>query len=316
VEKLEGISDTDPAQYPYNLVYHLPAYVAIRPAENAKDGQDTMFGGQVEGVYSSTAFAKMYTAINFWKIGPCVTGKSTMFRRSDLDARECKLHTTVSGHQDSRPRCNHTGLDTLSDVLCEDQMIADFLWNKKTPSPRQRHGLLLGELAIQPVRLDLREYCIRHMRWIRARKWNFLVGTLLEPTTECCFCFIAVSLSLSCLFHETSNEATITYKWWYSAAFMGTSLVMWATTDYLLYQVISNAHQRGRALTEGERTSFSELKEGYDRPSLHGWMLAWATREILAVPIWVLAIFGGNTVTWRGRNYSLTLNGKLRYHGI
>ncbi|KAJ5281723.1 Nucleotide-diphospho-sugar transferase [Penicillium angulare] len=142
----------------------------------------------------------MYTAINFWKIGPCVTGKSTMLRRSDLDTRECKLHKTAITEQQHEPkRCSHTGLDTLSNVLCEDQMIADFMWDVKNHSRRQRHGLLLGELAIQPVNLGLREYCIRHMRWVRARKWNFPLGTFLEPTTEFFFCDIAASLAFSFL---------------------------------------------------------------------------------------------------------------------
>lgn len=41
--------------------------------------------------------------------------------------------------------------------------------------------------------------------------------------------------------------------------------------------------------------------------------LAWLVREVLALPIWLVAIFGGDTVSWRadGQLYHLRRDGKV-----
>ena len=47
-------------------------------------------------------------------------------------------------------------------------------------------------------------------------------------------------------------------------------------------------------------------------PSPH-FAFAWLVRELLALPIWLVAIFGGNTVSWRadGQVYQLRRDGKV-----
>ena len=41
--------------------------------------------------------------------------------------------------------------------------------------------------------------------------------------------------------------------------------------------------------------------------------LAWFVREVLALPIWLVAVFGGDTVSWRadGQLYHLRRDGKV-----
>lgn len=62
------------------LVHHLPMCVSLEPSFR------TSWGSKLDEMFMLTSHSKFYTAINTVAIAPCVTGKSNLYRRSDLDA--------------------------------------------------------------------------------------------------------------------------------------------------------------------------------------------------------------------------------------
>jgi ceramide glucosyltransferase len=42
------------------------------------------------------------------------------------------------------------------------------------------------------------------------------------------------------------------------------------------------------------------------------WFAAWLGREVLALPIWVMAVYGGVTVVWRDRRFKVGFDAKVR----
>ncbi|VVT56465.1 uncharacterized protein SAPINGB_P005074 [Magnusiomyces paraingens] len=62
------------------LVHHLPLCVSLDSTMTAS------WGSKLDEMFMLTSHSKFYTAINEVAIAPCVTGKSNLYRRSDLDA--------------------------------------------------------------------------------------------------------------------------------------------------------------------------------------------------------------------------------------
>ncbi|KAF2455544.1 hypothetical protein BDY21DRAFT_395823, partial [Lineolata rhizophorae] len=170
-------------------------------------------GGRLEELFMASAHAKFYTAINTVLIAPCIVGKSSMFRRSHLDAltRQAAGSQTKPEAQAKRPADQQTplsGLDFFSHNICEDHLIGDLLWKRRVPNeprpsllrppwqppsgpspPLGKHALCFGDLAIQPMAaFPVGAYVARRARWLRVRKYTVPAATGVEPGTESLLC--------------------------------------------------------------------------------------------------------------------------------
>jgi ceramide glucosyltransferase len=168
-----------------------------------------------------------------------------------------------------------TGLRVFGRFMAEDNMIASALWHELG----LRHDLSC-DIAMNAIGdMSLWDFILRRVRWIRVRKHMVLSAMLLEPLTESFFLGILMSLSV-----KTLTGLPI----WVS---LPLHFTLWLTADLDVYSSLA-----GNVLPLGSRTSF---------------LIAWATRELLAFPIWFYAVVGSE-VTWRGKKYHMLQNGEVR----
>jgi ceramide glucosyltransferase len=106
-----------------------------------------------------------------------------------------------------------------------------------------------------------------------------LSATLLEPLTECL---------MVCAIGTWSLHGLLGVSWW---AFALAHLIAWISLDLAVYAALA-----GHALPQKEYSTF---------------FAAWALRELLAFPIWLMAVVGSD-VTWRGQRYTVLKDGKVR----
>ncbi|OAG45155.1 hypothetical protein AYO21_00503 [Fonsecaea monophora] len=316
-------------------------------------------GGRVEELFLSSSHAKMYVAINTVAVAPCILGKSTMFRRVHLDhltaqkALEDARSTRISGakdhHEESRgPHHTRIGIDYFSHNICEDHLIGDLLWKSPVPAvpdlPKKmrNHGLVYGDLAIQPINsMSLQSYISRRVRWLRVRKFTVPVATLVEPGTESFLCSLMGAWGLT-TFSGTKSWAGESWgrfwMWWC------VSILCWLAVDWTVYLLLHSGRtietstpQPSSSLSpspnsSNTNSSAATLETSEDgrlglpvfarplsaavrsRRSFSAWLLAWLGRESLAFPIWAWAIWGGTTVTWRDRRFWVGFD--MRVHEI
>ncbi|KAE9984746.1 hypothetical protein EG328_008364 [Venturia inaequalis] len=249
-------------------------------------------GGRLEEMFMSTAHAKFYTAINTVLIAPCLVGKSNMFRRSHLNA--------LTGDK---------GIDYFSHNICEDHLIGDLLWKQPVPASLMKgktknwghHALVFGDLAVQPMaHMGVGEYVARRVRWLRVRKYTVPAATAVEPTTESFFCSLMLSYGFTSHSFMRSTFG-IPQTWTAFAITWLLSVSTWALIDWTLYQRLHSAV----SIEVDENTpNFARAAgKGADKRPLSEWIAAWVGREALAFPVWFWAIFGGATVTWRGKKF-------------
>ena len=236
----------------------------------------TKLGTKLEEAFLNTNHAKMYLAINFVAIESCVVGKSNLYRRSDLDRVNGSLKPTISSAADDASRHGECGLAAFGRFLAEDNMIASALWHELG----LRHELSCDVARNVVGNMTLSDYVWRRVRWIRVRKHMAFAATLVEPLTE------GVALSVV---DFTSLRYTTGVSLW---LFYTLHLALWLLID--LDVCISLAGHLG--------------------PEAMRFIGAWAMREILALPIWVIAIFGDG-VEWRGKNYTVMRQGEARRAG-
>jgi ceramide glucosyltransferase len=249
-------------------------------------------GGRLEEMFMSTAHAKFYTAINTVLIAPCLVGKSNMFRRSHLNALT-----------------NDKGIDYFSHNICEDHLIGDLLWKNPVPvtllgdTKRQwgNHALVFGDLAVQPMaHMGVGEYVARRVRWLRVRKYTVPAATLVEPTTESFFCSTMLSYGLTTL-PAIHSKLGIPQTWTAFAIIWLLSVGIWATVDWTLYRRL---HSAVSIEIDEDTPNFARpAGDGADKREFGEWVAAWVSREALAFPVWFWAVFGGATVTWRGKKF-------------
>lgn len=253
-------------------------------------------GGRFEELFMSTAHPKFYTAINTVSVAPCIIGKSTMFRRSHLNALT-----------------HGQGIDFFSENICEDHLIGDLLWKQKTPAEKQgekwgKHALCFGDLAVQPMaNMSVREYLSRRVRWLRVRKFTVTLATLVEPGTESFFCSLYGAFAVTTLpfFH---NKLGIPQTWTALILFWLMSISIWCAMDRILYLHLQCAKS---IETDGDTPAFARSpKYGVRRP-FGQWLLAWLGRESLAFPIWFWAFWGGTQVEWRGKRFWVGIDMKV-----
>lgn len=284
-----------------------------------EDGIASMLGtggGRLEELFLSSSHAKMYTAINTVLIAPCIVGKSNMFRRSHLD------YLTTSAPGDPNPR--HPGIDFFSDNICEDHLIGDLLWRRNVREEEDgehlgKHAMVFGDLAIQPVaNMSVRAYIARRVRWLRVRKFTVLLATLVEPGTESFVCSIygawGVTTSLAPYLEQRGVAFASALATWSSFfACFALSMAFWILVDWTLYLKLHSA----KAVEVDEDTpdfagpTHRSSSQCTRRPFWQ-WFTAWLGRELLALPIWILAVYGGVTVVWRDRRFKVGFDAKVR----
>jgi len=228
------------------------------------------FGARVEEAFLNTNHAKMYVAINAIAVDSCVMGKSNLFRRSDLERLDGSLVPQQQQHNSGQQR----GLAAFGRFLAEDNMIGLSLWRELD----LRHDLscdvaynALGDMSIS-------DYVWRRVRWIRVRKHMSLVATLLEPFTESVMLSVVAAASTRFLMGITHH------------LFLPAHFILWILVDLDVYASLA----------------------GHTLPSSKWWgfLAAWIVREVLAFPIWLLAVMG-DEVKWRGGRYKVTRNGEV-----
>lgn len=308
---------------PYKFVHHLPIAVDMTGSSGLDEGHallkdtphassdsssssNSKFGARLEELFLSSSHAKFYTAINTVVIAPCIVGKSNMFRQSHLN------YLT-----------SNKGIDYFSENICEDHLIGDLLWKGAVPRqllPPQcqaeygtnpqytigNHALCFGDLAIQPLaNMSVSSYIARRVRWLRVRKFTVTLATLVEPGTESFLCsaYGAFALTnLPWLYEALSLSPT----WITAILFWLFSVSFWASVDFTVYLLLHSA----RSVEVDAHTPFfaqppcHHFAFGFHirRPFLQ-WFRAWLGREVLALPIWTWAVWGGATVVWRARKF-------------
>jgi len=235
----------------------------------AISNQASSFGAQVEEEFLNTNHAKMYIAINAVAVDSCVVGKSNLFRRSDIE----RLDGTLVRQQNNDGSRQGRGLAAFGRFIAEDNMIGLALWHELD----LRHGLSCDVAYNTLGYMSLSDYIRRRIRWIRVRKHMSLPATILEPFTESVMLSVMMATSLQFL-------TGISIRLFIPAHFF-----LWALVDLDVYASLA-----GHRLPRGKWRSF---------------LVAWAVRELLAFPIWLLGIVG-NEVEWRGRRYRIRRNGE------
>ncbi|KAJ5775513.1 uncharacterized protein N7511_000524 [Penicillium nucicola] len=316
LEERQALLDNDPQPSNADANIAAAAMSSVRP----EDGPAAMIstgGGRLEELFLSSAHAKMYTAINTVLVAPCIVGKSNMFRRSHLDY--------LTAPSCSNPQAYHAGIDFFSENICEDHLIGDLLWRKKVREEKElgerwgKHAMVFGDLAIQPVaNMSVPAYIARRVRWLRVRKFTVLLATLVEPGTESFLCSIYGAWGVTAALAPHLEQKGV--QW---ASSLGTwmaflvcfilSMTSWILVDWTLYIKLHSA----KAIEMDESTPAFTRPQRYrssqtTRRSFMQWFAAWLGREMLALPIWIMAVYGGVTVVWRDRRFKVGFDARVR----
>ncbi|TFK77260.1 glycosyltransferase family 21 protein [Pluteus cervinus] len=229
-------------------------------------------GSRIEEAFLNTNHAKMYVALNTLAWDSCVVGKSNLYRRSDLE-RVTGPHKKANTRGGDSPE-QERGLRAFARYLAEDNTIANSLWHELDI----RHDLSCDIARNVVENMTLSDYIWRRVRWIRVRRAMVLAATLLEPLTESVVLSLIGSASLRFLFSVPIWATLLAH---YS---------FWLFVDFDVYTSLA-----GQPMPWDGRSQF---------------LAAWAARELMALPIWLLAMCG-NDVTWRGERYTMLKNGEV-----
>lgn len=328
VDRLCGFSVNGSVR-PFKFVHHLPVAIDVPPEEAfqyealtkntrrqgvQKDyhAKRQALGGRLDEAFLSSSHAKMYVAINAVAVAPCICGKSSMFRRSHLNALTNSDYSTETRFG--------SGIDYFSENICEDHLIGDLLWKAKIPSTMpgeakqwRNHGLVWGDLALQPISdMSVSGYIARRVRWLRVRKFTVPVATLVEPGTESILCSVIGAWGLARILvtghYTTFFLSTFTTLW-------ALSMFMWMMIDWSVYRHLHSGKTIDwKVIKQSAVPAFARPVHGSfsrSRRSFMTWMLSWIARESLTFPIWTWAIWGGVTVVWRDKKLWVGLDMKV-----
>ncbi|ETN44536.1 uncharacterized protein HMPREF1541_10206 [Cyphellophora europaea CBS 101466] len=334
VDTLCGYGPNGSLTMAYKLVHHLPLCIDVHEdyatdrgsrkllhsmseshshhsmdVSSTTKSQHRGFGGRLEELFLSSSHAKMYVAISTVAIAPCIVGKSNMFRRSDL-------YGLTRGQ----------GLDYFSHNICEDHLIGDLLWkstighqetlsdnleSKGTWRRMGNHGLVKGDLAIQPVAgMGVAGYMARRVRWLRVRKFTVPAATAVEPGTESVVCSLlgAWGLATSSLTRDSAGSTWVWMLCWWLV-----SMTVWNCVDRTVYLLLHSGVTIEAGDDPDEVPTFARplAQKWKGRRKWATWFRAWLGREFLAFGIWFWAIWGGVSVTWRERRFWVGLDMKV-----
>lgn len=273
------------------LVHHVPLALAL---DGARSGQ----GSLLDEMFLFTSHLKFYVSLNNLLIAPCVNGKSNVYRRSDLDHAVSRIpHEHLQFfHEDSvredAARISAKGpghlIEFFARYIGEDNMIGIALWEYCFGRTALTGDLVVQPLVSQDQSNSVKEYMNRRVRWLRVRKYMVKAATLVEPTTESIICGIIGTLAISRL------------RWgqFFNFWFFAFHMACWLACDYLQYYWwvynIHRAHHQPKWLHNVTPVS-RNWKE---------WLQTWLMRELLALPIWVIAM-AGHEINWRGKPFMI-----------
>ncbi|CAG8587106.1 7872_t:CDS:2 [Acaulospora morrowiae] len=159
------------------------------------------------------------------------------------------------------------GLAQFGKYMAEDNLIARALWRKGF-----KHEMT-SDLAYQPLgSMATADYFLRRSRWTRIRKYTVTAATVVEPFTESILCGLCASFGFNLLWNI------------HPLNFLAFHLILWFWLDLKLFQSLN--------------------KTTLNMESLRGFIMAWAMREITALPLYIYSVLGNN-VDWRDGTFRL-----------
>ncbi|ODO06255.1 ceramide glucosyltransferase [Cryptococcus wingfieldii CBS 7118] len=229
------------------------------------------WGSLIEQAYLNTTHSKMYLAINAVSIDSCVVGKSCIYSRDNIS-------NLTSPAPSLRTLSNSPkGLEGFGPYLAEDNMIGLSLWHELKLKHAMTSDVVLDFLGA----LTVTDYINRRVRWLRVRKkMTPIVVTLLEPATESIVAGLYGSWAISTLLDGNMFPIFLVHM----AIWLGIDLSTKAALE-------TNVKHIG---PPGSRVTF---------------LMAWAARECLALPIWLMSMTSADVV-WRGNKYRIVDSGK------
>ncbi|CAI5759601.1 unnamed protein product [Candida verbasci] len=260
-------------------------------------------GSKLDEMFLHTSHSKFYVSLNNLAIAPCVNGKSNLYRKSELDKSvkeiptnsKSEFFTDLKVKNDAKYYSNlgvGNSMKFFSRYIGEDNMIGIALWE----NCNGRTGLT-GDCVIQPLSgLDnntLKDYINRRVRWLRVRKYMVLLATLIEPTTESIICGLYGNIGISILFlHKLFTIKLFVFH-----------MILWVITDFIQYNVLINhtIDEDNMIFLPIWLKSVNQVNSG---TRLLRWLIIWIIREILALPIWLIAMFG-HKIDWRGTPFKI-----------
>ena len=157
------------------------------------------------------------------------------------------------------------------------------------------------------ARLRVSEYIARRVRWLRVRKFTVTVATLIEPGVESLVCSAYGAFGLTTL-PWCHSALGIPRTWAVFWTLWVSNVLLWFVVDYVVFRWL----QSGATVeVDAETPLFAKPLGRTSRRPFGEWLLAWVGRELLALPIWTLAVWGGVTVVWRGRKFWVGVDMKV-----
>lgn len=86
-------------------------------------------------------------------------------------------------------------------------------------------------------------------------------------------------------------------------------MIAWVSVDYYVWTLLQR--WSGEHLQADEPKPPPFVGSGRSRP-FKQWFAAWLGRELLAFPIWVVAVMGGTRVKWRGRTFKVGMDARVK----
>lgn len=273
------------------LVHHVPLALAL---DGAKSGQ----GSLLDEMFLFTSHSKFYVSLNNLLIAPCVNGKSNIYRRSDLDYAVSRIpHEQLQFFYEDSVRLDASRISAqgpghliefFAKYIGEDNMIGIALWEYCFGRTALTGDLVVQPLVSQDQSNSVREYMNRRVRWLRVRKYMVKAATLVEPTTESIICGIIGTLAVSHLL----------WLQFFNFKFFGFHMLCWLACDYVQYYWWVSNIDSSRHQPKWLHHVAPVLRNWQE------WLQTWLMREILALPIWVIAM-AGHEINWRGKPFMI-----------
>ncbi|KAI3405315.2 HSX11 [Candida oxycetoniae] len=263
-------------------------------------------GAKLDEMFLHTSHSKFYVSLNNLAIAPCVNGKSNIYRRTDLDQsvklipyKDSEFFRDAKVKQDAykytRESIAGNAIKLFARYIGEDNMIGIALWE----NCNGRTGLT-GDVVIQPLsskdNYSIKDYSQRRVRWLRVRKYMVLLATLIEPSTESIVCGIYGTYAISTLFLQQHP--------WFSLRVFFVHMLIWMATDFVQYNILRHhvKHQMNDIIYLPQW--MKNIHMVYPTKGFCVWLCIWCIREILALPIWIIAMFG-HEIDWRGAPFRI-----------